>query len=298
MYFRKFLTFLKYLALIVLVGLVVLVVWQASKTVPTEGDWKEQLKVLATAEFNGDMVTVKNVRNFQYDENEKITVAEYYDKTYDLSKLSKVWFITEPFDPGSAFSHTLLSFEFANASSSNASSSKGNPSDHSFLALTIEGRLKKGQNYSLLDGTLRTYPLMYIPADERDVIYVRTEARQDQVYAYPLKATPEEGRMLLVDMLERMNEITVRPIWYNSFYANCTSSIAHHVNKIWPDILPWFEWQVVLTSYADKLALDRGLIDTDLPLEEARKKYYISDISKKVGRVENYSELIRKDLSK
>ncbi len=297
MYFRKFITIIKYLSITILVALIALIVWQTSKKVPSEGDWKEQLKVLAKAEFNGDLVTVKNVRNFQYDDNEKVTVAEYYDKTYNLSKLTKVWFITEPFDPGSAFSHTLLSFEFSNASSSKGKL-KGDTTDHSFLALTIEGRLKKGQNYSLLDGTLHTYPLMYIPADERDVIYLRTEARQDQVYAYPLKATPAEGRALLVDMLQRMNEISVHPVWYNSIYANCTSSIAHHVNKIWPGILPRLDWQVVFTSYADKLALDRGLIDTNLSIEQAREKYYISEISKKVGRVENYSELIREGLYK
>lgn len=288
MTFRKILKFLIYLGLFLLLGLAILIGWQSTIQVPTEGDWKDQLKVLAKAEFDGDLVTVRNVRNFQYDNREEIVSAQYYDKTYNLSRLEKVWFITEPFDIGSPFAHTLLSFEFSEA----------NSSKHSFLAMTIEGRLKKGQSYSLVDGTLRTYPLMYIPADERDVIYVRTTARKDEVYAYPLKATPEEGRMLLTDMLERMNQIAVRPVWYNSFYANCTSSIAHHVNKIWPDILPFFNWQVVLTSYADKLALDRGLIDTDLPLEQARKKYYISDISKRVGLVENYSELIREELRK
>ncbi len=29
-----------------------------------ERDWQEQLKVISTAEFNGDLGTVRNVRNF------------------------------------------------------------------------------------------------------------------------------------------------------------------------------------------------------------------------------------------
>lgn len=269
---------LKWALITLLVAVTVLCVWQVSKKVPTEGDWKNQLKVLSTAEFNGNLVTVRKVRNFQYDANEKPIVEEYYDRTYDLDELKKVWFITEPFDSDSPFAHTLLSFEF---------------SDGAFLAITIEARLKKGENYSIVNGTLHTFPLMYIAADERDVIYLRTTARKDAVYAYPLKANTTDGRILLVDMLERMNDIAIHPTWYNTFYANCTSSIAHHVNKIWPGLLPKFDWQVVFTNYADKMALDRGLIDTDLTIEKAREKYYVSDISEKVGRVDNYSKLIR-----
>jgi hypothetical protein len=33
---------------------------------PLAGDWQEQLAVVSTAEFQGDQVTVKNVRNFRY----------------------------------------------------------------------------------------------------------------------------------------------------------------------------------------------------------------------------------------
>ena len=90
-----------------------------------------------------------------------------------------------------------------------------------------------------------------------------------------------------------MNELAVHPAWYNSIFANCTSSIAQHVNKIWPGLLPTFDWQVVLTNHADELALSKGLLDTDLPLDQARKKFYITDISQKLGYVDNYSVLIR-----
>lgn len=279
-FLNKILKFLTYFFLCVVIFLSILFIQQTLKKVPTEGNWKDQLRVLSTAEFKGDLVTVKNVRNFQYDANENITAADYYTKTYDLNKLKKVWFVTEPFNPGSPFSHTLLSYEF---------------SDGSYLAITIEARLQKGEAYSMVTGTLHTFPLMYIAADERDVIYMRANTRNDEVYVYPLKATPKEGRTLLVDMLTRMNDIAVHPIWYNTFYANCTSSIAHHVNKIWPGLLPALDWQVVFTSYADKLALDRRLLDTTLPLDAARKKYFISDVSKKIGRVDNYSTLIRQE---
>ncbi len=274
----KFREIFRSIGLLVLIFFVFFIIVQVFKKVPTEGDWKDTLKVLSTAEFKGNLVTVRNVRNFQYDENENPTVEDYYDKTYDLDKLSKVWYITEPFNPGSPFAHTFLSFEF---------------SDGSFLSITIEGRLTKSQQYSMWSGTIRTFPLMYIAADERDAVYVRANIQKAEVYLYPLRANPKDGRLLLVDMLNRMNELSVHPDWYNSIFANCTSSIASHVNKIWPGILPWFDWQVLFTNYADSLALEKGLLDTDLPLDQARQKFYISDISKKIGYVDNYSVLIR-----
>jgi hypothetical protein len=269
---------LGYFGILVVVFVSAFLVWQYTKKVPTQGDWKDTLKVLSTADFNGNLVTVKNVRNFQYDASGTPTVEAYYDKKYDLNKLVKVWYITEPFDPGSLFSHTFLSFEF---------------SDGSYLAITIEARLLKGQQYGIITGLMRTFPLMYIAADERDVVYVRTNINKEEVYIYPLLANQKNGRLLLVDMLKRMNDISVHPTWYNAIYANCTSSIAAHVNKIWPGLLPRFDWQVLFTSYADQLALDRGLLDTTLPLDQARKKFYVTDIAQKIGYVNNFSVLIR-----
>jgi len=223
----KIRTFLKSLLISILIVIAVFIIWQASLKVPTEGDWRDTLKVLSTAEFHDNLVTVKNVRNFQYDADANPTVEAYYDKTYDLDKLKKVWYITEPFNPGSAFAHTFLSFEFSGGA---------------FLAITIEGRLTKEQKYSAIDGTLRTFPLMYIAADERDAIFVRANILKAEVYVYPLKANQKDGRLLLVDMLNRMNDLSIHPAWYNSIFANCTSSIAKHVNKIWPGTLPTFDW--------------------------------------------------------
>jgi len=256
----------------------VFVVWQSVKPVPTTGDWKDTLKVLSTADFNGNVVTVKNVRNFQYDASGTPLVETYYDKTYDLNKLEKVWYVAEPFNPGSPFAHTFLSFQF---------------SDGAYLAITIEARLLKSQQYGIVNGFLHTFPLMYIAADERDVVYVRTNINKQEVYLYPVRATPSQARLLLVDMLERMNDLSVHPAWYNDVYANCTSSIANHINKIWPGLLPKFDWEVLFTSYADQLALSRGLLDTNLSLSQARKKFYVTDRAQKIGYRDNFSTLIR-----
>ena len=242
-------------------------------------DWQEHLAVPSTAIFEGDMVTVKNVRNFRYTPTEADIRPGYYDKTYDLSKIKKVWYVTEPFNESEYAAHTFLSFEFE---------------DGDFLSITIEARKTKDQKYSMWQGLLRTYPLIYIASDERDVVLLRANVRKDNVYVYPVKTSESENmRILLVDMLKRMNEIQETPVWYNTIFANCTSAIAHHINKIAPGRIPTFSWQLLLTGHADELALDRGLLDTDLPIDEARQKYRINEVSERVGDVPEYSKLIR-----
>lgn len=261
--------------------LIIFVVWQGLKKVPIQGDWQEQLAVIPTAEFNGDLVTVKNVRNFRYYPTEKDMHPGYYDKTYDLTQIKKVWYVTEPFNENQSAAHTLISFEFNNGD---------------FLAITIEARKTKEQTYSIWKGMLRTYPLVYIAADERDVVLLRANVRKDKVYVYPVKLEkPENSRLILTDMLVRMNElVSTKPAWYNTLFANCTSSIAKHVNKITPGRISKFSWQLWLTASADELALKHGLLDTELSIEQAREKYSINETSERVGDALNYSTEIRK----
>ena len=42
-------------------------------------------------------------------------------------------------------------------------------------------------------GSARQYELMYVLADERDVVQVRTNHRGEQVYRYRTTATPRTG---------------------------------------------------------------------------------------------------------
>jgi hypothetical protein len=263
------------------VFLVLFLIWQFSLKVPTQGNWQTPLAVQSTAEFKGDRVTVRNVRNFRYagSEREEDLRPVYDDRTYDLNKVRKVWYVTEPFKGLPIAAHTFLSFEF---------------SDGNFLSISIEARKKKGQVYNLFKGVLHTYPLMYIAADERDVILMRANIRKNTVYLYPVKLSkPEEGKILLRDMLERMNDLVIHPKWYNTLWANCTSSIAWHVNRIWPGKLGVIPWEVWVSGYADRLAFKRGLIDTDLPLDEARIRFDISKKSQLIGDVQDYSKRIR-----
>lgn len=261
--------------------LTILLVWQGLKKAPLQDDWQVQVAIPSTAEFNGDQVTVKNVRNFRYNPTENDVQPGYYDKTYELSQIKRVWYITEPFNENKVAAHTFVSFEFNNGD---------------FLAISIEARKNKTQSYSIWKALLRTYPLIYIAADERDVVLLRANVRKDKVFMYPVKLEkPENAGLLLTSMLNKMNAlVTTHPAWYNTLFANCTSSIAKHVNEITPDRIWNFSWQLWLTASADELALNHGLLDTELSIEQARTKYSINEVSEKIGDTPTYSQEIRR----
>jgi hypothetical protein len=280
-FIRRATWILKKAGLIILVLAAAFAVWQLLKPVPTEGDWQEQLVTLSTAEFSGDTVTVRNVRNFRYGPTEADMRPAYYDRTYDLTDIQRVWFISEPFNENQLAAHTFLSFEFGNGD---------------FLSISIEARKTKDQVYSIWKGLLRTYPLVYIAADERDTVLMRANIRKDRVYVYPVKLEkPENARLLLTSMLRRMNELAgEKPAWYHTYLANCTSSIAKHVNELSPGRISLLSWELLLTASADELAHRSGLLDTELSIDDARKKYQINAKSEELGDVPGYSLGIRR----
>jgi hypothetical protein len=256
--------------------LISLFLWQLFKSAPLAGNWQEHIKVMPTVDFKGDLATVHNVRNFRYSGQEEASVIDYYDRTYDLSQIKKVWFVSEPFSESKNAAHTFLSFEF---------------NDGKFLSISIEARKVIGQEYNVVKGLFRVYPLMYIPTDERDAILVRANVRKHEVYLYPVQTA--KAREMLTDMLQTMNDLIAHPRWYNTITSNCTSLIAGHVNHLTNGRLPIWSWRLLFTGHADELALRSGLLDTNLDIVAARQKYNITARSQAIGDVPDYSRLIR-----
>ena len=139
-----------------------------------ERQWQPDLAKLPYATVDGDIVTVHNIRNFDYRSEFDFSPA-YYTKTYDLKKLEGVDLFAV-YWMGPAIAHTIMSFNFG---------------DKDYLAVSIEARKELNEGYSTIKGFFRQYELTYIVADERDVIRLRTNYRKDppeDVYLYRLQA--------------------------------------------------------------------------------------------------------------
>ena len=226
-----------------------------TRTPSNDRDWIPEHKVLAHAEFSGDQVTIHNVRNAEFF-TYRDCIVKHYDKTFDLSKIRTVDFVVVPFSEIKAVAHTMLSFGFEGG-------------DH--VGISVEVRLEKGEGYDPALGAFGQFELIYVIADERDLIPVRVEHRDVDVYIYPSTAPPEMARKLFVDMLKRANQLYEHPEFYDTLGNNCTTNIVRHINAIAPGKVP-YDYRVLLPGYADKLAYDLGLIDNRLPFEEVKRR--------------------------
>jgi uncharacterized protein DUF4105 len=238
-------------------------------------DWTLDQRVLAHADFNGPLITVHDIRLCTYRTTSDYTCS-YYDKTFDLRRLDSVWFIVEPFGRSRGVAHTFVSYGFGDQ----------------FVAISAEIRKEKGEAFSPWLGLVRQYELMYVVADERDVVKLRSNYRRDPVYLYRARTTPDRMRRMFVDMLARANELRRDPEFYNTVTNNCTTNIAGHINTIVPGRVP-FSLAMVLPGYSDRLAYRLGLIDTTLPFEQARAAARINDRAARYSDDPDFSVKIR-----
>jgi len=239
-------------------------------------DWVEEQKVLARAELDGDKVHIHNVRNAQFF-TYRDCLVDHYDKTYDLSKIKSVDFVMIPFANNKAIAHTMLSFGFEGGD---------------YVGVSVEVRMEKGESYSTAAGLLGQFELIYVVADERDLLPVRPEFRNVDVLLYRTTATPAQSRALFLDVLKRVNQLHERPEFYDTFRNNCTTNIVRHINKLAPNRVP-YDYRVLLPGYADELAYELGLIDNTLPLAEVRRRARVSDAVLQYKDDPRFSQRIR-----
>lgn len=262
----------------VLTALVLLVVAGIAAVRPSnDRAWSTGHERAPHATFNGSRVTIHDVRNFEW-RKDGPAVEQWENRTYDLNKLESAWFALAPFERTSRGpAHTFLSFGF---------------SDSQFVAISIEARREKDESYSLLKGVLRRFEVLYVIGDERDLIRMRTNIRDDDVYLYPIRTSREKARRLFVEMLERATDLRQNPEFYNTLTNNCTTNILDHANRITPGKVPYGK-EVLLPGYADELAQRLGLIEDDVPIEVVRARYLINARALKHANDPRFSIRIR-----
>ena len=100
---------------------------------------------------------------------------------------------------------------------------------------------------------MRQFEVMYVVADERDVIKLRTDIRQADVYIYRSRATKQQVRAMFVDVMKRVNTLKKRPEFYDTLMNNCTTNIVAHINHVKPGVY-WLK--VALTVAVNCLAVN------------------------------------------
>lgn len=268
----------RFLKAIVPVGcFAAVLVWWLHLSPSNERIWQTDVARTAWAEVNPNLVTLHNLRNFDY-RTETNYAPRWETRTVDLNRLQAVdLFITFWGSPWIA--HPILSFQFA---------------EGSHVAISVETRKEIDEDYSALRGFFRQYELIYIIADERDVIRLRTNYRTgEEVYLYRTTVTAEDARAIFLDYLRSLNALHQAPKFYNAITSNCTTNIRIHTAAASAHGAPPWDWRLLLNGKGDEFAYQYGRLAGNLPFDELKRRAHINADARAAAGAEDYSARIR-----
>ena len=268
----------KLLKLAIVFGAFALVIsWWLTLKPSNDRNWQPDVAQTAWAEINGDEVTIHNVRNCDYRTETDFT-PRWETRTVRLSRIRGMDVAINYW--GSPWiAHPIVSFQFADALP---------------LCFSIETRRTVGQKYSALDGLYRQYTLIYVVADERDVIRLRTNYRQEDVYLYRTLASPAQARERFLEYIKAMNALRDHPRWYNEVTTNCTTSI--RTQRSVKLRAPW-DWRMLINGKADELLYEHHAIATGgMPFSELKQRSLINERARAADKDPDFSRVIREGL--
>lgn len=240
--------------------------------------WQADVAQLPVAEIAGDLVTVRNVRNCLY-RSETNFVARYETRQYDLAKLRTADLFLVDWGLHKV-AHAMISFGFE---------------DGQYLCFSIETRKEVGEGYSAFKGLFRQYEVIFVAADERDLVGLRTNFRKgEEVRLYRLvKASPAAIRGTFLDYLARVNDLARRPAWYNALTENCMVGFFQIARLHAVEGRGRWHWSVILNGYADRHAYETGALDTSVSFQELRARSLVNARARAAGDSPAFSALIR-----
>jgi hypothetical protein len=257
-------------------SLVITIAWWFSLRPRSDRDWAAGMAVLPRAEIVGNTLLVRNFRNFTYTASGE-PIPRYEERTYDLARLSSLDYFLAHWS-GPVMAHTLASFGF---------------DDGQFLCVSIEARRQRWQSYSPLWGLFRSYELMFVLGDERDIVRLRTNIRREQVYMYRLRLPPQDLRRRLLDYVTRIEMLAAQPDWYNSVTSNCTTNLFYHrhANVPW-----WLKPNIFLNGLSARAMYRLGFLDNSLPYRELQARCSIRERALAAGDAADFSQQIRANI--
>jgi hypothetical protein len=261
--------------LVVAIGNLLVMVWWLSLQPLHHRDWKPEVAVTPHAVIEGDVVTFHNVRNFEYRTEEDFT-PRYETRRIDMNKLRGVDLFLNYW--GSPYmAHPILSYDFG---------------QDGRICFSIETRPEKGESYSAIGGLYRKFELIYIVADERDVVRLRSNFRKgEDVYLYRVNAP--HAKESFMEYVRTVNELHERPRWYHAITNNCTTAIRQQ--RAASKRAPW-DWRMLANGLIDELMHEHGAIDRSLPFAELKRASHINPQAQAAGDAADFSQRIRAGL--
>lgn len=258
-------------------GLAVLAVagWYSSIRPSNDRNWAEDVAHGVSALRQGDIVTLTNIRDFDWQTRDK-AIPHWRQMTVDLRELRSVDLFNSVW-ASPLIAHTLISFGFA---------------DGRHIVFSAEIRRENGEVFSTYGGFFRQFELVMIAATEEDIIRLRTNLRREDVSLFPLRVTPDQARELFLTYIERADVLQSAPEFYNTLTSNCTTIIwqlAHMVDRRLP-----FDWRILVSGRLPEYLKDRGLLYSTAPIATIRQNARITPLALQHDvKGPQYSQIIR-----
>ena len=240
-------------------------------------EWRPEVAVMPRAFIEGDRVRLTGMRNFEYRSRNDFTVRNE-EREIQLSHLTDIDFYVSYWREG-LVGHTFVSFIFDNAPP---------------LSISIETRPEVGEGFDPIASLFKQFELIYVVGDERDIVGVGTNHRNETVYLYRLNTALANKRKLLTIYLERINELADRPEFYHLLSNSCTINIIRYANAA--GRAGRFDIRHLFNGLIDSYLYHSGRIDTTLPFDELRRRSLINAAAQAAGDAPDFSQRIRADL--
>jgi hypothetical protein len=254
-----------------------LLIWWRRIEPSNDRIWADDTAQMTTGTVDGNRVTLRNVRNFEWRSNTDYT-RRWETRRYDLDRLDSVDMIMS-YWRGPAIAHMLISFGF---------------DDGEHVVFSVEIRRERTESYSEIGGFFKEFELSIIAADERDVIRVRTNVRGEDTYLYRLRMPVHAMRALFLGYIEEANTLVRVPRFYNTLTVNCTMLVYHMMQRI-VGYLP-LSYRLILSGYLPEYVYRVGGLDRRYSLEELRERGRISERAKEADRRGAFSAHIRQGI--
>lgn len=253
-----------------------LMIWWGRLDPSHDRHWADDLARITTGQVDGDIVTLENVRNFTWREQDDYDVR-WETRRFDLSRLRSVDLITSEWGmPGIA--HILVSFGF---------------DDGEFITFTVEIRRERNESFSAIGGFFKQFELDVLATDENDAVRVRSNVRGEDTHIYRVTMPESAMRDLFMAYVDEANELAGEARFYHTVTANCTIIVYNMMRRI-VDGLP-LDHRLLLSARLPEYVKDVGGLQ-DEPLDELKERGNFTERARAIEEGEDFSRVIRRNV--
>lgn len=266
--------------IIYIVAFIFSLFWYFSLEPKQDREWNPEVAQSLSYERQGDLVTLHNVRNFDWHSDGKAT-PHWETRQVDLNQIDGVNIITS-YWMGPQIAHTLVSFDFQNAKP---------------LTFSIEIRKEKNEDFSAIGGFFRKFELSLIAADEKDIIYTRSNVRGEQVYFFPINMAQPEMKALFEEYLLKSDELRQHAKWYNTLTSNCTTLVFDMVQAVSKNQLPT-DYRLLASGYLPNYLYDLKALDQQWDIDTWYQNAHVNPRTQRFAHFKyqnsnNFSKVLR-----